>query len=76
MRDRRFGMGARAMASGRKPSMLRMITRRTAGRAVSVGEAVTVGVNVSVGAEGIVEEGLRKGDKVNIGAGVKVSVDN
>lgn len=58
--------------------MLRIITRRTAGRAVSVGETVTVGVNVSVGAEVCVavDVGLKTGDNVNIGAGVKDRVDN
>ena len=56
--------------------MLRMITRRTAGRAVSVGTGVIVGVNVSVGAEMIVDVELETGDNVNIGVGVKVRVDN
>jgi len=44
-----MGMGARAIASGRKPSMLRMRTRSGAGS--SVGVAVGMLVGVSVGAE-------------------------
>jgi len=43
----RFGMGAREMASGRKPSMDRISTRRA--RGAGVGVIVSVGVNVSVG---------------------------
>jgi hypothetical protein len=78
IRDMRFGMGASVMMSGRRPSMLRMITRCIAGRDVSVGDGsiVGLGVNVSVGTEILVEVDCRAGDNVNIGVGVKVSVDN
>ena len=69
-------MGASAMASGRKPSMLRMITRRIAGRAVSVGEGTVVVVNVSVGAGVIVDVELETGDNEGTGVGVRVRVDN
>ena len=46
----RFGMGASEMASGRRPSMDRIITRfaRTAGVGVKVGSGVSVGGGVSV----------------------------
>ena len=78
MRVIRFGMGAREMRSGRKPSMLRMMARRIAGRAVCVGDRVLVDVGViaNVGTVVIVDVGLRTGDNVIIGVGVKVRVDN
>ena len=74
----RFGMGANAIASGRKPSMLRMITRRISGNGVSVGDSVfvDVGVNAMVGTRVDIEVGLSAAGNVGIEVGVSVRVDN
>ena len=71
-------MGARVIRSGRKPSMLMMITLFMAGRGVSVGNGVIVGINVSVGARVCVavDVELSIGANVTIGVGVKVRVDS
>lgn len=47
----KYGMGARAMASGRSPSMERIKTRRAGGAGVGVsdGSGVRVAVEVAVG---------------------------
>jgi hypothetical protein len=54
---RTFGMGASSIASGRSPSMLRMITR-CFGVGVGVSVKVAVGVRVSVGEGVIVNVGV------------------
>lgn len=71
-------MGARDIRSGRKPSILSMITLFMAGRGVSVGNGVIVGVKVRVGAAvcEAVDVELSTGAKVTIGVGVKVRVDS
>jgi hypothetical protein len=57
----RFGMGASAMASGRKPSMVRISARRARGAGVGVMVGVEVKVNVGV--------------RVKVGVTVAVGVD-
>ncbi len=59
-------MGASSIASGRKPSMLRMITRVMAGCGVCV--TVGIAVNVNVGAEVCVrvEAGVADGAVVGL----------
>ena len=54
----RLGMGARGMASGRKPSMDRISTRRARGAGVGVRVCVGVVVNVGEGGAVAVEVGV------------------
>lgn len=71
----RFGIGAGTIASGRSPSIDRMMTRRVEGVKVSVGSAEGVGEAVGVGV--IVGEAVavKVEDGVVVGTCVAVIVD-
>ena len=70
IRPTRFGMGAGKMASGRRPSMDTITTRRAGGAnvGVRVGEGVSVKVAVAVAVNVAVCESV--GVKVNVGVEV------
>ncbi len=63
-------MGARAMASGRKPSILSIKTRLASGRGVGVGLLVGVGVWVAVGVKLAVGLGVKLAEGVGLALGV------
>jgi len=73
MRAIRFGIGAREMASGRRPSMDRINTRRA--RTVGVGVKVSVCVSVAVAVAVDVAVGVvvRVSVGGNVGRGVVVA---
>jgi hypothetical protein len=68
----RFGIGAIAMASGRRPSIETITTRRAGGAkvGVGVGVGVSVGVGVWVGVAVDVSVGVMDGVNVSVGVGV------
>jgi hypothetical protein len=70
---RRFGMGAMEMASGRRPSMDRISTRRAraVGVGVKAGVDVSVAVPVVVTVAGTVDVRVIVG--LNVGSGVAVA---
>ena len=73
MRPIRFGMGAKRIASGRRPSM-DTITMRCAG-GVNVGVRVGEGVSVSVAVCEGVSVAVAVNVRVCVDVGVKVSVE-
>ena len=75
MSFKRFGIGAREMASGRSPSMDRISTRLITGTGVgaSVGVDVSVEVAGNVGGSVAVAVTVAGGGKVGSGAGVSRS---
>jgi hypothetical protein len=70
MRAIRFGMGACEIASGRRPSIDTMTTRRAGGAKVGVG----VGVSMAVAARVAVAVGVRVGVRVCVNVVVRVDV--
>ena len=68
----RFGIGAIEIASGRKPSIEIITTRRAGGAKVGVGVrvGVSVGVGVYVGVAVGVRVGVTEGVRLGVGVGV------
>jgi len=64
-------MGVSSMASGRKPSMLRMSTRDGRAIVVAVGSMTTTGVTVTVGGWKGVGVTVYTGTDVGVGSGVE-----
>ena len=74
MRSIRFGMGANKIASGRRPSMEMITTRRVEGTGVSVCVAVGVSVGVAVAVSVAVAVAVNVAVAVCVEVGVKVDV--
>ena len=72
MRPMRFGMGANKIASGRRPSMDTITTRRVEG--TKVGVCVAVGVSVGVAVAVCVVVAVAVNVAVCVAVGVKVEV--
>src|SRR6186997_885657 len=75
MRPMRFGMGANKIASGRRPSMEMITTRRVEGRGVGVCVGVDVSVGVAVAVSVAVAVAVNVAVAVCVAVGVNVEVD-